>query len=214
MAMKRCLAMFLILVLFASVAAAGDFTAFPNFPNRAGGMNQFDKGTGGVVVPESVLKDSQDASDDYDYLGNDAGHEYFGTSFVATSSYTLTSFQLKMYKTGSPTGTITGYVHADTGSGLPGTLLGTSVNTIDASTVAAGTPGDFSGTVPFSGVSITNGTKYYLVVRKPTVDASNYVTMRQKFNTVTGNNTALRGDAGAWQAMFADTQLSFKTYGY
>ncbi len=66
---------------------------------------------GGRPAVTPVQKDSQDTSDDFINLFNaDTSHDWAGTSFTAGSSYTLTSFKLKVRKPTTPAGTVTGYV--------------------------------------------------------------------------------------------------------
>jgi len=96
--------------------------------------------------------------------------QYESGSFTADSNYTLTQIEVALNKnSGSPlTNPVTAYIYSDS-SGHPGSILGTSINTL--SDVL--TSGYAYYSFQFAGVALVNGTRYHVVL-KAAIDASNY----------------------------------------
>jgi hypothetical protein len=156
-----------------------------------------------------VLKDSQETDADFDAFGQDAADQWKGTSFTAGSSYTLNRISAKIYRAGSAAYIISSYLYSDS-VGIPGTLLATSTTTKTHSDLQiSGAFEDFN----FSGTALTNGTKYHIVFKQDTVDASNFCRWRQNtYGGTTGQNTSRSSDGSSWFAYQTNTQHDYKTY--
>ena len=88
---------------------------------------------------------------------------------AAANGYTLTSIDLCLSaNTGQQT--LTAYIYSDS-SDNPGTALGTSTNTIAYGSVVT----YFGNVFTFDGVELTNGTKYWIVVKAIPINGSNFI---------------------------------------
>ena len=116
----------------------------------------------------------------------------------ATWYFELDKFMSKLRTFGSPTWTLTWYIYSDTGT----TLLGTSTNTLDASTVVTGTEYDWN----FDWIPLDPATTYYIQVRTDSsADSSNFL----NWYTDTGNPYAWGqayyvSDVNVWNARSTD----------
>jgi hypothetical protein len=108
-------------------------------------------------------------------LGNGSSTRYVnGTITIGVSTFTCTKVRLVIGRSGTGAPLLTGYIWADS-AGVPGTLLATSTNTVDGTTLATGGgDADFL----FSGVSLVNGTTYWVGASASAIDAANYNTIR------------------------------------
>lgn len=125
-----------------------------------------------------------------------ASTTHIGTVIAPSSSYTITRVEYYLKKTGTGGGDITAQIWSSTGSAgseSPNALLASSTTTVGA--------GDVGGTkafvsFDFSGQAVSSGTKYFLVMKTPSVgDSSNYYdwTLGSVYNTT--NFETVRGDA-------------------
>jgi hypothetical protein len=170
----------------------------------------FDDFYGGSFGVAYVEQESLCPSDvDWDTFSNVAGHENIAMSWTAGASYTLTQASPKLNKAGSPTQTLTAYLYADSGN-KPATLLGTSTNTIAASTLAA-SPGSYVD-FQFAGVSIVSGTRYHLVVGGSALDPSNCPQWRYSGSAGGAEYASYSADRSAWTTDESSVQGTFKTY--
>lgn len=98
-------------------------------------------------------------------------NDWFGTEVPYTGTTgTLCRVDVWLKKILSATGTITLYIYPDSGSAT-GSSASATCSTLDASTIS--TDGDwYSFTCDYG---IANGTTYWLVLTKNSVDATNYV---------------------------------------
>lgn len=163
------------------------------------------------VTGGSVEKQSQTTGTDTSGAFDSANRVYVGTDFVAASSYTLTRFDLYLLRIGSPTGNITAYIYSNSG-GAPNTLLGTSTNTIDASTISDASPEWI--TWNFSGVSLSNGTVYWIEITKSAGDDSNYIGDYLGYTTFSGRTVKWGTDATLGVSSYDNSQLNHRIYGY
>jgi hypothetical protein len=102
--------------------------------------------------------------------------------------------RLYLSKTGSPTGTVTVTLRADSGSNTPGTTLMT-VATFDASTLGTGAYIEWE--VP-AGTSLTLGAKYWLVVNYGGGNSTNTVNVHRTSETLTGLYSATSTNGTSW----------------
>jgi hypothetical protein len=120
--------------------------------------------------------------------------------FIAPSTQTyVTGAQfgagrLYLSKTGSPTGTVTVTLRADSGSNTPGTTLAT-VATFDASTL--GTGAFIEWEIP-AGTNLTLGAKYWLVINYGGGNSSNTVNVHRTSATLTGLFSATSTTGTTW----------------
>lgn len=143
-------------------------------------------------------------------LRYNSSYEKISSDWVAGSSYTLTRIDVDMKKFGSPTGNITLDVYSAS-SGLPtGASLGTSTNTVDASTVSTASAGA-TYTFNFTGVSITNGSSYCMVW-SGTYSLSTSNNIREVGGTVTSRKLG-KYNGTSWSQDTANDQVNFTTYG-
>lgn len=84
--------------------------------------------------------------------------------FTAAASTTICRIDIPLWKSGSPTFTMTAVIYTDNGMGTaPGTQVGTASGNVSASGLSTSEPGTW---VSFTGAScsITSGTQYWVVV--------------------------------------------------
>ena len=146
-------------------------------------------------------------------LGDVAGNTYRAQRFTTVAAASsadqthLTAVELYLAKVLAPTGTLTGYLYSDN-AGVPGTLLATSENTVDASTLSTTAALYRFSWVP---VATSGATSYWFVVAVAggTTNATNYVSIDYSTNaTDLAKGTVAAGTAvPAWTA---DTTKSFR----
>jgi hypothetical protein len=102
--------------------------------------------------------------------------------------------RLYLSKTGSPTGTVTVTLRADSGSNTPGTTLAT-VATFDASTL--GTGANIEWEIP-AGTSLTLGAKYWLVINYGGGNSTNTVNVHRASDSLTGLYSATSTNGTTW----------------
>lgn len=142
-------------------------------------------------------------------VGDDSAHEFAGYSFTASSSYTLTSVKMYMYiYSAQDPFAIHAYIHAASGTAV-GSRLATSTNTINAETLTG--PGAYYE-FTFSGVSLTNATRYYVVVDSDYSAGISYVIECQDGGSEYFSWSA-DGSTG-WSGPNNSIQGSMQIYGY
>jgi hypothetical protein len=97
-------------------------------------------------------------------------------------------------KTGSPTGTVTVTLRADSGSNAPGTTLAT-VATFDASTLGTGAFVEWE--IP-AGTNLTLGAKYWLVINYGGGNSTNTVNVHRTSDSLTGLYSATSTNGTSW----------------
>jgi hypothetical protein len=102
--------------------------------------------------------------------------------------------RLYLSKTGSPTGTVTVTLRADSGSNTPDTTLAT-VATFDASTLGTGAFVEWE--IP-AGTSLTLGAKYWLVINYGGGNSSNTVNVHRTSDSLTGLYSATSTNGTTW----------------
>ena len=128
-------------------------------------------------------------------LGQTSARKYDAGEIVAGASFTCTKIALSLGRIGTGTPVLTGYIWANN-AGQPGTLLGTSTNTVNGTTLnsAAPTVAEFT----FAGVALTNGTTYWFGVMADVIDAANYT---QVYGGATSTaNQYVSPDGTTWTA--------------
>lgn len=140
-------------------------------------------------------------------LGNSVGREWVGFSFTADDDYTLTSVGAFLRASGSPSGNMTGYIYT-TSAGVPtSTVLATSSNSINTSTLT-GSYAEYGFTFPDT--VLVSGTTYFFATRSP-VDSSNFA---QWQTASPGTATYYRSSNGnSWTDQSGGTP-NFNVYGY
>jgi hypothetical protein len=164
----KCGSLFIPMIFVPKLIRAQGFTyKDPAFLGNAKKRVSGGGGGGGCTT----IKDSfTPAVENATFIANVVGNTYWGTFFLAASSYTLCAFDLDIFKILSPTMDVTPSIWS-VSAGKPGTNLG-SGTLVSATTfpTAGGTFYKFGGL----NVAITNGTYYFLVLYSSAVDAGNY----------------------------------------
>lgn len=147
---------------------------------------------------------------DYNNTGDSSGQimyaaNWVAITFTATSSYTLTSIKLKLYKATAP-GTFTASIRATSASKpteadlCSGTYAG---NSLGAS------PGAFIEIDMGDGCSITSGVKYAIVMRC----AGSYAYARYAMANYAGGGRVKSADSGStWGSESSLYDMMFETY--
>jgi hypothetical protein len=102
--------------------------------------------------------------------------------------------RLYLSKTGSPTGTVTVTLRADSGSNTPGTTLAT-VATFDASTLGAGA---YITWEISAGTNLTFGARYWLVINYAGGNSTNTVNVHRSNTSLTGLYSATSTTGTTW----------------
>jgi hypothetical protein len=129
------------------------------------------------------------------------GPTFAAQQFLAPPSQTyVTGAQfgagrLYLSKTGSPTGTVTVTLRADSGSNTPGTTLAT-VATFDASTLGT-SAAPYTWEIP-AGTALTLGAKYWLVVNYSGGNSTNTVNVHRTSSSLTGLFSATSTNGTSW----------------
>lgn len=159
---------------------------------------------------EQDLPATKDNSWDYNVV-DDASNTYFGGRFVASSSYTLTKIEFYVPSIqGTPNQTLKCYIYSKTGdtpsTDQPNALLATATNTIDASTVA----GDSWIAFTFAGLSLTNASGYWVVIKGEWAGVS-YIKIRVDYSDA---QCVLKApaDMSAWSAGDTSSQMYLRLY--
>jgi len=130
-------------------------------------------------------------------------------SFTPTSSYMISRVKATLFVAGAPAAALlTAKLYSDSAD-MPGSLLGTSVNTVDGSVI---TTSDTEVSWDFDGVAVTSGIKYHIAI---TSNIYTTATDQYKWRSTPAGNVAGQnihaGDEGTWSAStLADTQANFK----
>lgn len=147
-----------------------------------------------TAVPGCVTGDTaQDSSGTNFQIGSAASNVYRGTKYTPSVTATVCKIELTLRKVNNPTGNLTAYVYDhNAGANTPGTLLATSTNVIDSSTLSTSyTQAVFN----FTGVALTNGTVYWVVISKVGSSAVNNVTWEGQS---TGGREIVSTDGSTW----------------
>jgi hypothetical protein len=139
---------------------------------------------------------------------------YAGDSFVAPSSFTLTSASLWLSKAGSPTHDLAVQIRSH-GSSVPGTVLATS------DSVSATTLSTTSGAISFSNLSLslTSGSRYWVIILinggTPVSDWTNYIKL--DYNEVQeypGFSMTQKSETGSTWTAVGNVTVRKSIYGY
>jgi hypothetical protein len=171
--------------------------------------------TGGAVTNSSeqadgaTLKDTITGDVNDNQCFNASGREYISTAWIAGSSYTLTRADLFLRRNNLNTGLITLRLHADDGTGKPGTVLATSTTSLDSATLASS---NAYYQFEFAGYALTIGVKYHLSVYKEgIINGGNYVQWRGEW--ANGQGVSRSSDGSTWTISGAAYKGAFNTYG-
>lgn len=120
---------------------------------------------------------SQTTDDDPIDLRDSAGTYYIAQTFQPGTDYTITAVEVKLLKTGSPSG----YVWIElwnTLSNEPSSLISGAISTKIKASDISGSATQYKFYLP-KGISVASGTTYAVVINCDySVDASNYITVR------------------------------------
>lgn len=136
----------------------------------------------------------------------------------SAGGYTCTRIGAYLYKTGSPTQTITAELYSHDGvNDWPNSLLATSTTTVDASSITATASASAElFTWDFSGQSLSNATSYWVVLQTgaSSNDASNYIWWSRFTNNPADRaQTITRSvDGSSWANVTETRQLRTITY--
>ena len=130
------------------------------------------------LEPSYTLRDTF-GTDVFDGIvfANTSTRTYVTSEVVVGSDYTITKIELRMLRVdgGGVAGDLVCEIRGDTGTAPDTPPLATSTNTIVSADVSTG---QVWVAFLFTGLSVTNGTHYYIGVKASSVDAANYYTGR------------------------------------
>lgn len=155
------------------------------FYNHPGGISA---GSGDSIIQSSTTSDSN-----IDVGENGPDRTFVATQITAAQTFTATSFDVQLRKNaGAQTISAIIYSNVATSGGQPNTTLGTSTNTLSASTIVDDTYYSFT----FSpGISLTSGTLYWLGLTATPINSSQFPLWR----AISGSGrTEYSGSAIAW----------------
>lgn len=142
---------------------------------------------------------------------------YLAQQFTPTRAGKIDRIDIKIYKTGSPTGNVSVEIWSDNGSDLPNALLGGASANVDVSTLGAD-PGDFV-TFTFTAANqptIVASTKYWIVFAGDyTQDTNNCAQWRADSDESGGTSTGAVAAATAgpsWTDSGATVDRIFRQY--
>jgi hypothetical protein len=158
-----------------------------------------------------VMKDSQQVDNNYWAVGYSTGGNryYVATAYVPDNDLALTRLVCKMGKDSGATQVLTAKIYDDN-SGLPGSLLYTSTNTVAVSGLS--TTASWQAIWYFDEEALTGGTKYHIVIQSDTV-ATACPTWRED-DTTGLYYTAYSSNGTSWTYLdSANAQFCFRAYG-
>ena len=127
------------------------------------------------------------------------GADWNAQTFTPSIAHTIGKVVLRGYRTGSP-GTVTVSIRAVDGNGLP-TGSDLSSGTFDGNTLGLGLANIAWFTISISGYTLSAGTKYAIVFRATSGDASNRLNLHSTYTIgnpgYTGGTDCYSGDSGA-----------------
>jgi hypothetical protein len=159
------------------------------------------------AAPCTTLRESQTTASATVSCFNGSSTTFVGSQWTTAATYTLCRLTTRIYRVGTPTGTITAYIYTNN-LGEPGTLLATSTTTISAGALTDSTAGEDAG-FTFAGLSLTSGTAYYMVLGSSAVSGANFV--RWVAGATSTGNTDSSADATTW-ASVGTRQLGFQAF--
>lgn len=137
-----------------------------------------------------------------------------GQSFTASQDYDISSVEIKVYKSGSPSGDLTVSIRATDGSGLPtgGDLASGAIACSSITDTSA--PGDWYEITFGAAYSLSSGTKYAIVVRATSANSSNRIFLRADSSSPSygGGNLVISSNAGTSWSNASTWDVVFKTY--
>lgn len=136
-----------------------------------------------------------------------SNRKYIGSAATPDANYTITRVELYLKRVdgGGAAADLVCEIRADN-SGVPGTLLATSTNTIVSADVSTSYGW---AAFNFTGLAVTNGTPVYLVVKGATTDAANYYTWRG--GALATGDIERSSDGASW-ANISNRQCYARTY--
>jgi hypothetical protein len=160
------------------------------------------------TLHESFITNDSTASNIY-------GANWVAQSFIADSNYTITSISALMYKVGSP-GALYASIRAVDGNDYPtGSDLGDVTGTADGDSLQVSPTYTWLEFVFSSGIPLTAGTHYAIVIRNTNKTSSNRALWRCTATTdyyTTGVYSASSNSGVTWATVTNRDQL-FKNYG-
>jgi hypothetical protein len=135
-------------------------------------------------------------------------YKWLATDFVASADYTLCKAELRLIRTGSPSGTMTAQIHASSAGPVPGAAVGTA-----SDSVAVGTVGTSFSYITFTNMSasLVNGTAYFMVL-KFTANGTAGNVIEWAYGDDAARECDFSDNSGSSWDEYADVQLWFKTY--
>lgn len=137
-------------------------TAWLPLTGSGGGIKVIGGGTLSVAEVQEVIYNVPNATPDQFFAPNS---DYrMGQSFTPVSNSDLVEIAFNLAQSGfSGSGSIKAELYNTNGSGTPTTLISTSTNTVDPTTLPAH-PGSTPFTFTFSNESLTGGTQYAIII--------------------------------------------------
>jgi len=141
-----------------------------------------------------------------------SGTSWKAQTFTPSIAHSITSVKLKLFRVGSP-GTITVSIRATDGSGHP-TGDDLTSGTTDGDTLTTNNAGEWRE-VTLTSYTLSAGTKYAIVIRALSADASNYFACREHINspTYTGGNREYSTDSGSSWSATTGADMMFRDRG-
>lgn len=158
--------------------------------------------------PSAALQDSiGESPTGGNNLGVGSTTAWVGASFIPASSYTVTRVDVPLkIRAGAPlTSPVSAYIYSNN-AGVPGTSIGAALSTIQPLLTSAYTYYAFN----FTGVALTSGTTYWLVLQT-TPDTVNNVAWGDH-SGATGNLVKQGSDGITWANGNTSVQGSLRTY--
>jgi len=148
-------------------------------------------------------------------LANQSSRQYLATRFTPSAGFeNVCRLDASLYKTGSPTGTLTAYIYTDSGSG-PGSVLANS-NGVDASTITATTnSGALAALTTFnftSSTTLSTSSTYYIVIGNSGNNTTNYLNWSTQTLGGTSFPSYRSSNGSVWTSLGVNQKLYFKTY--
>ena len=155
---------------------------------------------------------------EYYITGDDANLEILAATwwyqtFTPLASHNLTSVKLLLYRIGSP-GTVTASIRTTDVNGKP-TGNDLCSGTINGNTLTTDNAGDWYEITQGAGYNVVAGTKYAIVVRAPSGDASNMLVWRWDSTsaTYTGGNAGKSENSGSTWTGYSFADCMFEEWG-
>jgi hypothetical protein len=162
-----------------------------------------------IVLASDTLFEYYNTGDDGALTFNADLYDFMAQTFTASSSHTVTSVKLLLYRSGD-VGDIYVYIYSTSG-GHPNTLLRS--NHFDGGTLTTSSSGEWKE-ITFTSLSLTSGTKYAVVIAAPSALGGDYLYIREDTSspTYSGGNYERKLAGESWESI-TSADIMFEVYG-